>query len=79
MHFSSSHIIDSVGTLGDREIQFAVTAEDLNFPEATWIEGLECFRETTQILAKYLHGYRVTKSMSPEQMAAANSGNPPLH
>jgi hypothetical protein len=48
-----------------------VTAEYLNFPEASWIEVLECFRESTEILAKYLHGYRVTKSMSPEQLEAA--------
>lgn len=72
VHFSGSHIIDSVSNLeDDGRIQFAVTAEDLNFPEASWIEVLECFREATEILAKYLHGYRVTKSMSPEQLAAA--------
>lgn len=72
VHFSGSHIFDSVTTLGqDGEIQFELFAEDLNFPEVSWIEVLECFRETTEILAKYLHGYRVTKSMSPEQLAAA--------
>lgn len=72
VYFSGSHIIDSIGALeDDGRIQFAVTAEDLNFPEASWVEVLECFRETTEILSKYLHGYRATKSMSPEQLAAA--------
>lgn len=71
VHFSGSHIIDSISTLDDHgRIQFAVTAEDLNFPEASWIEVLECFREATEILTKYLHGYRMTKSMSLEQLEA---------
>lgn len=69
VHFSGSHIIDSVGALeDDGRIQFALTAEDLNFPDTSWLEVLECFRETTEILAKYLQGYRATKSMSPEQL-----------
>lgn len=69
VHFSSSHIIDSISTLEDHgRIQFAVTTEDLNFPEASWMEVLECFREATAIFAKYLHGYRVTKNMSPEKL-----------
>jgi hypothetical protein len=72
VHFSGSHIFDSIDTLGQNgEIQFQFTAEDLNFPEASWIEVLECFREATEILEKYLRGYRVTKSMSPEQLAEA--------
>jgi hypothetical protein len=72
VHFSGSHIIASVGALeDDGKLQFAVTAEDLNFPDSSWVEVLECFRETTEILAKYLQGYKVTKSMSPEQLAGA--------
>ncbi len=72
VHFSDSHIFDSISNLeDDGRIQFAVTAEDLNFPEASWIEVLECFRKATEIFVKYLHGYRVTKSMSPEELGAA--------
>jgi hypothetical protein len=70
-HFSGSHIIDSFGALeDDGRIQFVVTAEDVKFLEFSWIEVLECFREATAILAKYLHGYRLNKSMSPEELAA---------
>ncbi len=72
VHFSGSHIVDSVSNLeGDGQIQFAITAEDLNFPEASWIEVLECFREATEILVRYLDGYRMTKGMSPEDLEAA--------
>lgn len=72
VHFSGSHIIDSVSTLKDEgRIRFAVTAEDPDLPETSWMEVLECFREATAILTKYLHGYRMTKSMSPEQLGVS--------
>jgi hypothetical protein len=73
VHFSGSHIVDSVATLDDtaRTIQFEISPTDTKFPEFSWVEVLECFRETTELLAKYLHGYRITKNMSREQLAAA--------
>jgi hypothetical protein len=72
VHFSGSHITDSVSTLKeDGRIRFEVTAEDLKFPEFSWLEVLECFRETTSILARYLHGYGITKRMSPQELAKA--------
>jgi hypothetical protein len=73
VHFSGSHIVDSVATLDDttRTIQFEISPTDTKFPEFSWVEVLECFRETTELLAKYLHGYRITKNMSPEQLAGA--------
>lgn len=71
VHFSGSHIFDSVCALeDDGTIQFALTAEDVRFPEFSWIEVLECFREATAILARYLHGYRLTKSMSLREFSA---------
>lgn len=71
VHFSGAHIIDSVSNLGDDGlIQFAVIAEDLNFPEVSWIEVLKCFREATEILARYLQGYQLTKSMSEAELEA---------
>ncbi len=73
VHFSGSHIVDSVVTLDDtnRTIQFEISPADFKFPEFSWVEVLECFRETTELLAEYLHGYRITKNMSPEQLVAA--------
>lgn len=73
VHFSASHIVDSVATLDDstRTIRFEISSKDTKFPEFSWIEVLECFRATTQLLARHLHGYRITKNMSPEQLAAA--------
>lgn len=57
-----------------RSVSFEITDTDMSFPEASWVEILECFRHATEILAKYLHGYRITKTLSPDQLQAALSG-----
>lgn len=76
VHFSGSHIFDSIGSLNDesRTVQFEITDTDLKFPEASWVEVLECFRDATEMLAKYLHGYTATKQMSPTELEAARGG-----
>lgn len=73
VHFSRSHIVASVAALKESgsTIQFEISPADTNFPDFSWVEVLECFRGSTELLAKYLHGYRVTKEMWPEQLAAA--------
>jgi hypothetical protein len=73
IHFSGSHIYDSVTTLEEvgHTIQFEISPQDTKFPEFSWLEVLECFRETTELLGKHLHGYRITKNMSTEELAAA--------
>ncbi|HVS27396.1 MAG TPA: hypothetical protein VHE58_08905 [Burkholderiales bacterium] len=86
VHFSGSHIYDSVANVGDEDntISFEVSDTDLKFPEFSWVEILECFREATAILAKFLHGYVLTKQLSPAELEAArrqltlpSSGQPP--
>ncbi len=76
VHFSGSHVYDSIASMNEetRSFSFEITDSDMKFPEASWVEILECFRLATEILAKYLHGYRITKSLSPEQLQAARSG-----
>lgn len=73
VHFSGQHIHASVEWVGteDRTVGFAVTDEDRNFPESSWTEILDCFREATALLGHYLHGYVITKSLSPEQLDEA--------
>jgi hypothetical protein len=71
VHFSGSHITSAVGTFGDDgTIEIEISETDLRFPEFSWVEVLECFREATAMLAHYLDSYRLTKSMTPEEMAA---------
>lgn len=66
VHFSGSHVYDSVQTFDDesRIINFVVSARDEKYPEFSWVEILECFREATEMLAQLLHSYRVTKNLS---------------
>jgi hypothetical protein len=63
VHFSASHISDSVATLDDstRTIHFQLSDRDTKFPEFSWVELIECFSEATGILAKYLTGWAATK------------------
>jgi hypothetical protein len=73
VHFSARHIHASVESVNteDRTVGFAITEADLNFPESSWTEILECFREATAMLAKYLHGYVQTKNLSTDQLEEA--------
>jgi len=73
IHFSRGHIHDSVASIGtaDNTISFEVSETDLKFPELSWVEILECFREATAMLAKFLHGYAITKQLSPSELEAA--------
>jgi hypothetical protein len=80
VHFSGSHIYDSIVRLDDdtQSIHFEITDTDLKFPESSWIEILDCFRDATKMLAKFLHGYMITKQMSPSELdAARHRAQPP--
>lgn len=70
VHFSHSHIAGSIAGVDDetQTVRFEISTIDLDFPDSSWIEVLKCFREATEFLAKYLHGYISTKSMSPKEL-----------
>jgi hypothetical protein len=71
IHFSGAHIHDTVKEFGDDgTISFEIQATDYKFPESSWIEVLDCFSESSEILAWYLRGYINTKSLSPEELAS---------
>lgn len=73
VHFSGAHIYDSIANLNDenRTTYFELTEIDMKFAESSWIEVLDCFRNSTKMLAEYLHGYRVTKQMSQAESIVA--------
>jgi len=76
VHFSGSHISDSIESLGDDDnsVQFLISDQDLKFPEFSWVEALECFREASSILEFFLQGWGATKKMSDEQLSSLRSG-----
>ena len=76
VHFSGSHISDSIESMGeeDNTVEFLISDQDLKFPEFSWVEVLECFREATSTLGLFLQGWGATKKMSDEQLSALRSG-----
>ena len=76
VHFSGSHITDSITDLsdGDGTIEFLISDQDQKFPEFSWLEVVDCFREATRILENYLRGWGITKKLSPEQLESLRSG-----
>ena len=70
VHFSSAHIFGAMTGLRneDNVVGFEVSDVDTRFPEASWIEIIDCFREANAILGRHLEGYAMTKRMTPEQL-----------
>lgn len=63
VHFSANHVSATVTDHDDeaRTVKFAMSAEDLEFPEESWVEVIACFNECTRILHRYLEGWTMTK------------------
>jgi hypothetical protein len=70
VHFSASHVFDTIHSLEGNAISWEIARTDDKFPDSSWIEILECTREANGMLAKYVYGYAVTKRLSPEQLEA---------
>ena len=77
VHFSAAHIVDSINGMGkeDRTVKFLISDQDFKFPEFSWVEILECFREATSILGTYIQGWGATKKLSDAQLSALRSGS----
>lgn len=75
VHFSGAHITDSISNFEDasRTIEFEISATDLKFSDSSWVEVLNCFRETTSILSWYLQGYAETKKLTKEEFETLRS------
>ncbi|MFZ4526084.1 MAG: hypothetical protein ACOYOE_11180 [Chlorobium sp.] len=75
VHFSGSHIWDSIEGMAEEDrIVHLISDQDLKFPELSWVEVLECFREATSILGMLLQGWGATKKLSDAQLSALHNG-----
>ena len=72
VHFSGSHISDAISNFEDedRTNEFHISASDLKVPEFSWVEILDCFREATSILSRYIQGYAHTKKLTSDELDA---------
>jgi hypothetical protein len=70
IHFSSAHVRDLIEVVDDENerVSFLISDADRKFPESSWIEMLECFRETSAMLAEFLQGYAMTKNLTPAEL-----------
>ena len=77
VHFSGAHIFDSIGCLSEKNqaVQFLISDKDFKFPELSWVEVIECFREATTILETFLQGWGATKKLSDSQLLVLRSKN----
>lgn len=69
VHFSASHLCDAVESVHeDGTMDLLISETDLNFPESSWLEVIDCFREGSAMLVKFLDGYALTKRLTREQL-----------
>jgi len=69
IHFSASHLAAAAKSVDvDGSLGLLISDTDFDFPESSWLEVIDCFRESSAILAKFLHGYAITKKLTPEQL-----------
>jgi hypothetical protein len=70
VHFSGSHIYDSITAVSESDAKFTVdlSTTDYKYPVSSWVEVLEFARESSALLAKYLHGYIETKALKSAEL-----------
>lgn len=64
VHFSGSHLFNAVQNLDDNErtITFHIGKEDIQYPEWSWTEAVDCFTNAIHILFYYINGWIQTKN-----------------
>ncbi|OOF32802.1 hypothetical protein [Salinivibrio costicola] len=64
IHFSGSHLSNAVQSLNDndRTVTFHIGKEDIQYPECSWTEAVDCFTNAINILFYYIDGWIQTKS-----------------
>ena len=78
VHFSEQQIFDSLASLGsdeERTIQFVLTHEDENFPQASWEEVVARFNHLTAILFELVKEYGDVKRANHLFQRTAASGD----
>lgn len=69
VHFSASHLGDAVESIGeDGSLSLLISETDLDFPQSSWLEVIDCFRASSAMLVKFLDGYAMTKRLTRQQL-----------
>lgn len=76
IHYSSAHVTSSLFNIREEgKFSFRLSESDLTFPEQSWIEVLECFRETTGILFFRISGYVESKNTVDAELKAGRESS----
>lgn len=71
IHFSDSHINSVFTDIGDDgKVSFQFGKYETKCPPFSWIEVMDCAHDATGILVKYVRGWIMTKTMTPEELRA---------
>jgi hypothetical protein len=67
IHLSADHYFSTIREIRDdtNTVFFEISERDTKFPEFSWLEMIECFKEATKIFVEYLEGWILTKA-NPE-------------
>jgi len=63
IHFSSAHLFNAVENLDNemKTMAIKIGKEDLQYPEWSWIETVDCFTSSINIFFKYLNSWIAVK------------------
>jgi hypothetical protein len=63
VHFSSAHLFNAVENINHemKTLNISIGKEDIQYPEWSWLELVDCFIDSVNIFFKYLNGWIVTK------------------
>ncbi|MFA5214673.1 hypothetical protein [Sulfuricurvum sp.] len=64
IHFSAKHLFNAVEKVNNdtRTLSIKIGKEDLQYPEWSWVETVDCFTESVNIFFHYLNGWVATKN-----------------
>jgi hypothetical protein len=64
VHFSERHLFDPISEIDEntRTIRYLINEKDYKFPEFSWLEIIDCFKNCSEIMISYLEGYRLVKN-----------------
>ncbi len=76
IHFSSAHITSSLLNIReDGKFSFRLSEGDLNFPEESWTEVLECFREATDMLLFRIASYAKSRKLTTAELKSGSENS----
>lgn len=69
IHFSGKHLFGSVESINDKKqaLTFSISKKDEQYPKESWIEIVQCFNESLDILFQYINSWIIVKNKTPNK------------